>query len=91
MRIYQVGVTYGELRSSGYPNFSNTRHEVTLRAALEEGETAAEVAIRLEAYAKAEVKRRFGDVPQVPASDMESPYRRPSQGERAGSINPKDF
>lgn len=70
-------MTYGELRSTGYPTFSNTRHEVTLTALLEEGETADQVARRLEGHAKAEVQRWFGDMPVAAASDMERPYHKP--------------
>ena len=76
MRIFRVSVTYGELRSAGYPNFSNTRHEVSLTATLESGETAGQVARRLEELAKAEVKRRFGD-PASTQTEMDLPYERP--------------
>jgi hypothetical protein len=79
MRIFRVGCTYGELRSSGYPSFSNTRHEVTLLASLEEGDTALEALAKLEGYAKAEVKRRFGDAPEPATSEMEAAYHRPEQ------------
>lgn len=77
MRIFRVGVVYGELRSTGYPTFSNTRHEVQLTASLEDGETASEAARKLETFAKAEVKRLFGDAPEAPASEMEKPYHKP--------------
>lgn len=75
MRIFRVGVTYGELRSTGYTSFSNTRHEVSITAALEEGETGQDVIRKLEQFAKDEVKRQFGDA-TVAASEMEKPYKK---------------
>jgi hypothetical protein len=76
MRIIRVGVTYGELRSTGYPSFSNVRHEASITAALEDGETGQDVIRKLEEFAKDEVKRRFGDA-TVAASEMEKPYKKP--------------
>lgn len=77
MRIFQVAVTYGELRSTGYPSFSNTRHEVSLYARLEDGETAAETIAKLREAAKADVKRQFGDAPVDPNDPLARPYERP--------------
>jgi hypothetical protein len=70
-------VNYGELRSTGYPSFSNTRHEVSILAALEEGETAQEAIRKLDLHARAEVQRQFGDKPVASSSDMERPYHDP--------------
>jgi hypothetical protein len=61
MKILTVSVTYGELRSTGYPAFSNTRHEVMFAANLEPGETARSVMENLQLLAKREVKKAFGD------------------------------
>lgn len=61
MKIDTVGVTYGELRSEGFPTFSNKRIEVTLSAKLEKGETPEEVKNRLYDLAKGTVKQKFGD------------------------------
>ena len=61
MVIETVTVTYGELRSRGYPDFSNNRHEVTLGARIEPSETAEEAKDKLFAYAKSAVKAKFGD------------------------------
>lgn len=61
MKIKSVSVTYGELRSTGYPTFSNTRHELTLEADLTEGDTPRGVCERLRSIAKHEVKKLFGD------------------------------
>lgn len=61
MKIDRVSVRYGELRSSGYPSFSNTRHEVELSATLTEGETTNEVRLKLRQLAKDCVKEAFGD------------------------------
>lgn len=77
MRIHRVEVTYGELRSSGYPSFSNKRHEISLRATLEPGDSAKSAVERLHGYAKAEVQRLFGDAPQGEPDDMTKPYVKP--------------
>jgi hypothetical protein len=61
MKISHVSVRYGELRSSGYPSFSNTRHEVELSASLEPGDTANDVKETLLRHAKSAVRRMFGD------------------------------
>jgi hypothetical protein len=61
MKIDHVSVRYGELRSSGYPDFSNKRHEVELSAALEPGDTANDVKETLLRHAKSAVRRMFGD------------------------------
>jgi len=61
MKINKVAVTYGELRSTGYPTFSNKRHELTLEASLEPGESARNVKDRLQDLAKREVCKAFGD------------------------------
>lgn len=61
MKINAVSITYGELRSTGFPSFSNTRHELTLGATLDPGETARTVQNQLMDIAKREVRRAFGD------------------------------
>jgi hypothetical protein len=61
MKIDHVSVRYGELRSSGYPSFSNTRHEVELAASLEPGDTANDVKDTLLRHAIAAVRRMFRD------------------------------
>lgn len=61
MKINKVAVTYGELRSNGYPSFSNKRYEVTLEAELQQGETAGYVKQRLTEIAVREVRKYFGD------------------------------
>ena len=73
MKIDSVAGTYGELRSSGYPNFSNKRIEVTLAARLETGETAEQVKERLFIHAKAAVKAKFGDQDSE-QTEMEIPF-----------------
>lgn len=71
MKIDRITVTYGELRSTGYPNFSNRREEVTLGAMLEPGDTARQAIDKLHSHAKGIVKARFGDVDaEQPELDM---------------------
>jgi hypothetical protein len=72
MKIDRVEVTYGELRSTGYPTFSNKRHELTLGAALEAGECARAVQAKLYELAKREVKKAFGD--NVDQTEMDCPF-----------------
>ena len=72
MKIEKVSVTYGELRSAGYPTFSNKRHEITLEASLQPGDSARTVKEKLSEIAKREVKRAFED-PEIIA-EMELPF-----------------
>lgn len=72
MKIDRVEVTYGELRSTGYPAFSNKRHEITLGATLETGETPSLVESRLRDLAMKEVKKAFGD--NVNQTEMDLPF-----------------
>ena len=72
MKIDRVEVTYGELRSTGYPTFSNKRHELTLGAALESGESARAVQAKLHELAKREVRKAFGD--NVDQSELDLPF-----------------
>lgn len=72
MKIEKVTVTYGELRSSGYRTFSNTRHEITLQASLETGESARDVKDRLGELAKREVRLAFGD--NVDQTELDLPF-----------------
>jgi hypothetical protein len=73
MKIDTVGVTYGELRSDGYPNFSNKRIEITLSAKLEQGETPEQAKDRLYDLAKGSVKAKFGDKNPY-QSELELPF-----------------
>jgi hypothetical protein len=73
MKIDRVTKRYGELRSTGYPSFSNTRHETELGAILESGDTAAAVGARLLELAKMEVKKDFGDK-DVAQTEMDLPF-----------------
>lgn len=61
MKIDKVIVRYGELRSCGYPSYSNKRLEVELSAQLEPGDIPAEVENKLLDFARTDVKRQFGD------------------------------
>jgi hypothetical protein len=61
MRIMKVSVTYGELRSAGYPSFSNKRYELTLEAEVQQGESPREVKEKLTDLANKEVRKYFGD------------------------------
>ena len=72
MKIFRVTINYGELRSEGYPNFSNKRYEIMLGAKLEEGESARTVKERLTELAKREVKYFFGD--NVDQTELDLPY-----------------
>ena len=73
MKIAQVSVCYGELRSTGYPSYSNKRNEVTLTAQLTEGETARNVKNRLAELARTEVQRLFGDAVEA-CDEMGVPF-----------------
>jgi hypothetical protein len=59
MIIHDVTIRYGELRSNGYPSFSNTRIEVELHSQLEPGEITQIAIDRLHAVAKTVVDRLF--------------------------------
>jgi hypothetical protein len=73
MKIKGVRVVYGELRSTGYPNYSNKRHEIALEADLTEGDTARGVCERLRAIAMQEVKKLFGDETNE-VNEMDIPF-----------------
>jgi hypothetical protein len=73
MKIDRVTVRYGELRSSGFPSFSNERHELELSAVLEQGETASEVKNVLTSICKNTVKREFGDK-KLSENQMDIPF-----------------
>jgi len=62
MKIDKVSVRVGELRSTGYPTFSNRRVEVELTACLEPGETASAVKDRLLSHARKAVAFKLGDI-----------------------------
>jgi hypothetical protein len=72
VKIEKVAVTYGELRSTGYPTFSNKRHELTLEASLEPGESARAAKDRLCELAKREVRKAFGD--NVDQCELDLPF-----------------
>jgi len=72
MKINRVEVTYGELRSEGYPTFSNRRYELTLGAELESGESARMAETRLFELAKREVRGMFGDI--VEQTELDIPF-----------------
>jgi hypothetical protein len=61
MKIKKIAVTYGELRSQGFPNFSNKRYELTLEAILIPGEIPRAIKDKLTDIAKREVRIFFGD------------------------------
>jgi len=65
MKIDRVQVTYGELRSTGYPEYSNKRYELTLSATIESGESAEHVRQKLTFLTQSLVKKEFGDKDQM--------------------------
>lgn len=74
MKIDRVTVRYGELRSSGYPHFSNRRFEIELSASLDSGETANQVKIMLMDHARQAVNLEFcGEIPAA-MNDMDIPF-----------------
>ena len=72
MKIDKVSVVYGELRSTGYPTFSNKRYEVGLEATLQTGETARDAKGKLTEIAKREVQKFFGD--NVDQTELDIPF-----------------
>jgi len=72
MKINKVSVTYGELRSTGYPSFSNKRYELTLEAELQTGDTATNVKQKLTEIANREVRKYFGD--NVDQTELDLPF-----------------
>lgn len=73
MKITKVSIRYGELRSTGYPNFSNTRHEAELTATIEESETPKRIIERLQYLTRDIVKKAFGD-PENPQTELDLPF-----------------
>ena len=71
MKITNISVSYGELRSC---NFDNKRIEIGLAANLENGETAREAKYKLFDLAKKEVKKLFGDSPDQIVDEMDIPF-----------------
>ncbi len=61
MKITTVTMRFGELRSTGFPTFSNKRIECELSATIEPGETATEVKDVLLTHCRNSVHREFGD------------------------------
>ena len=74
MKVDRVEVAYGELRSTGYPSFSNRRYEVTLSAMLETGDVPATVHKLLSDEAKRTVKNQFGDRDVAGQTFMDLPF-----------------
>lgn len=72
MKIETVTVCYGELRSKGYPSYSNERYELTLQAKLEEGDKPREIKDRLTQLAKDEVRTHFGD--NISQTELDIPF-----------------
>lgn len=72
MKIAEISVRYGELRSTGYPSYSNKRIEVELGAVLEHGDIPRDCKDRLLALAKREVAIAFGD--KVSNDEMTIPF-----------------
>lgn len=66
MRIDHVTVRYGELRSTGYPSFSNTRIEVELGAAVEPNDVPSDVRNVLLQRARDSVREHFRAMEQDP-------------------------
>jgi len=73
MKIDRVQVSYGELRSTGFPAFTNKKIEVQLSAYLETGETARGVKNKLFELAKREVAAGF-DVNAAVEDEMDVPF-----------------
>lgn len=61
MKITKVAVRYGELRSAGYPSFSNKRVEIELQADLESTDVPNNVKDHLFDRARASVRKALGD------------------------------
>ena len=61
MQIDRVHVVYGELRSTGYPNFSNKRFEVGYSAKISEDESIKDARRHLLEMAIKDVKILHGD------------------------------
>ena len=73
MKIAELTVRYGELRSTGYPSFSNKRIEVELGAVLDTGDIPRDCKERLLQLAKHEVQLAFGD-PVSKQDEMNIPF-----------------
>lgn len=61
MEITSISIEYGELRSTGYPNFSNKKYGISVSATLKPGESAKKAKELLTDRAIKEVKAFFGD------------------------------
>jgi hypothetical protein len=59
MKITSVSVRYSELRSTGYPNFSNKTCGIELSANLDSGDTAVIARDRLYEAARTAVAKMF--------------------------------
>jgi hypothetical protein len=59
MKINTVSVRYAELRSTGYPNFSNKTCGIELTASLDSGDTAVVARDRLLMAARISVSKMF--------------------------------
>lgn len=79
MKINTVTVRYGELRSTGYPAFSNRTCAIELTASLDSGDTAVVARDRLLRHAKASVSKMFTDaesstLPSDCGPEMDVPF-----------------
>ena len=71
MKIYSVSVRYSELRSTGYPTFSNRTFGIELSANLDSGDTAVVARDRLLMSAKRSVAKMFKSADEVVIDDSE--------------------
>ncbi len=71
MQITTVTVRHGELRSTGYPSFSNKRYEIELTAQLQAGETGSLVKAKLLEIARREVRLMFEG--KIEPDEMQQP------------------
>ena len=61
MEIKEITVEYSELRSSGYPNFSNKKYGLSVSATVGENETPKQVKDTITKNIIDQVKMFFGD------------------------------
>jgi len=69
MKITTVSVRYSELRSTGYPSFSNRTCGIDLSASLDSGDSAVSCRDRLLKAARLSVKKMFEMCEQQPTTD----------------------
>jgi len=71
MKIDSVSVRYSELRSTGYPTFSNKTCGIELSAQLDSGDRPAEIRDRLLMAARTSVSKMFADASGTVQADNE--------------------